>query len=183
MKPWWNYENSHVKNRRLKFRTANFKGGYENLNPLNCFRGFFPESWQFFSNFSLYCQVFSSFFNPRLLNISKINCRLRRAKVIEFSLLLSHFLPRFYPRPYLFFRNLWWSQKSLFIVPERSAGIFIAIVPYTITRSSCQSHKSFFMKGKVRRKMCEGKCLSRMKEYNSYMFPFIWNKLNAMCSP
>lgn len=78
-----------------------------------------------------------------------------------------------------FFR---WSQRLFLLLFQRSAGIFIAIVPYTITRSSYQSHKNFCMKGEGR--VCRReKCLKRMKEYNSYMFPFIWNKLNAMCSP
>lgn len=71
---------------------------------------------------------------------------------------------------------------------QRSAGIFIAVVPYTITRSSCPSHKSFCRRESSFRifPARRGRAVfvgSGMTKYNRYMFLFIWNKLNATCSP
>lgn len=102
---------------KIEVQNSKFLWG-GNLNSPSIVLEVLSELWQFFLQFFTLSSSF--FFHPRLLNISKINCRLRRAKVIEFSLLLSHFLPRFHPRPYLFFRNLWWSQKKFTFFSTRA---------------------------------------------------------------
>lgn len=179
----WNYENSHVKNTTWTHfketsnswgETANHGGVFvpwilQPSNLSNCF-SLEDSSVSFF--------FIATFFHPH----SSVEYQQNKLSFMSSKSNRIFFITVTFSSLLVFEESFRWSQRLFHLLHEQSAGIFIAIVPYTITRSSGQSHKNFCKEGKgwvCRRE----KCLSWMKEYNSYMFPFIWNKLNAMCSP